>query len=66
MVTTYKAGKQMRVMVWAAFWGKGERSKLFVLERDFESKKHGYSANSYIEVLENRVLEYYHDDLIFM
>jgi len=66
MVTTYKAGKQMRVMVWAAFWGQGERSKLFVLERDFESKKHRYSANSYIEVLENRVLEHYHDDLIFM
>jgi transposase len=66
MVTTYKSGKQMRVMVWAAFWGQGERSKLFILERDFESKKHGYSANSYIEVLENRVLEHYHDDLVFM
>jgi hypothetical protein len=39
---------------------------LFVLERDFESKKHRYSANSYIEVLENRVLEYYHDNLVFM
>ena len=54
----------MRVMVWAAFWDKAERSKLFVLERDFESKNHGYSANSYIEVLEDRVLEHYHDDLI--
>jgi hypothetical protein len=52
IVTTYKAGKQMRVIVWAAFWGTGERSKLHVLERDFESKKHGYTANSYIEVLE--------------
>jgi hypothetical protein len=53
MVTTYKAGKQMWVMVWAAFWGQGERSKLFVLERNFKLKKHGYSANLYIEVLEN-------------
>lgn len=65
-VTTYKAGKQMRVMVWAAFWGKAERTKLYILERDFESKKHGYTANSYIDVLEARVLEHYHDDLVFM
>jgi hypothetical protein len=65
-VTTYKAGKQLRVMVWAAFWGDGERCKLFVLERDWESKKHGYSANSYLEVLEKRLLDFYHDDLIFM
>src|SRR5258706_5840313 len=66
MVTTYKAGKQMRVMVWGAFWGNGKRCPLFVLARDFESKKHGYSAQSYIEVLEARLLEYYRDDLIFM
>jgi hypothetical protein len=39
---------------------------LFILERDFESKKHRYSANSYIEVLENRVLEHYYDDLVFI
>jgi hypothetical protein len=39
---------------------------LFVLERDFESKKHRYSVNFYIEVLENRVLEHYYDDLVFM
>jgi hypothetical protein len=39
---------------------------LFILERDFKSKKHRYSANSYIEVLKNRVLEHYYDDLVFM
>jgi hypothetical protein len=66
MVTTYKNGKQLRVMVWAAFWGTGERCPLFILSRDFESAKHGYTANSYIEVLEARVLEYYRDGLIFM
>jgi hypothetical protein len=53
IVTTYKVGKQMRVMVWVAFWGREERSKLFVLERDFELKKHRYSTNFYIKVLEN-------------
>ena len=34
--------------------------------RDFESKKHEYSAKSYIEVLDARVREYYTNDLVFM
>jgi hypothetical protein len=45
MVTTYKTEKDMRVMLWAAFWSSG-RTNLHVMERDFESKKHGYSARS--------------------
>jgi hypothetical protein len=56
----------MRVMVWASFWGTGERFKLILLTRDFESKSHRYTANSYIEALEARVLEHYYDGLIFM
>jgi len=65
-VVTYKKGKGMRVMVSAAFWGEGERSDLLILERDFESKKHGYSANSYLTLLEDLVLPNYTDGLIFM
>lgn len=30
-------------MVWGCFWGDG-RCDLYVMDRDFESKKHGYSA----------------------
>jgi len=56
----------MRVMVSAAFWGDGERSDLLILERDFESKKNGYSANSYLALLEDLVLLNYTNDLIFM
>ena len=41
MITTYKAGKDIRVMVWGAFWGSG-RTALHIMERDLESKKHGY------------------------
>jgi hypothetical protein len=66
IVAPYMAGRQMRVMVWAAFWGNRKRCPLFILFRDFESKKHEYTANSYIEVLEARVLEHYYDGLIFM
>jgi hypothetical protein len=56
----------MCVMVWVASWGKGERSKLFVLEHDFKLKKYRYSANFYIKVLENWVLEHYYNNLIFI
>ena len=41
-------------MVWGCFWDTG-RLDLYVLDRDFELKKHGYSANSYLEVLEAQV-----------
>ena len=51
MVDTYKTGKDIKVMVWACFWGGG-RTSLYLMDRDFESKKHSYSANSYIEVLD--------------
>ena len=47
MIDTYKCGKDIRVMVWAAFWDDG-RTGAYIMDRDFESKKHGYSANSYI------------------
>ena len=66
MVITYKAGKQMRVMVWASFCGNAERCPLFILSRDFDSAKFGYTANSYLEVLEQRLLNYWYDGLIFM
>ena len=42
-----------------------KRTKLYIIDRDFESKKHGYSAQSYLEVLENN-LGFYTDELIFI
>ena len=56
----------MRVMVSTAFWGNGERSDLLILERDFESKKYRYSANSYLALLEDLVIPNYTNDLIFI
>ena len=50
MVITYKKGKDISVMVWAAIWwkdGKAHKSELYIPERDWESKKHGYTARSY-------------------
>jgi transposase len=65
MIQTYKKGKDVSVMVWASFWGSGI-SDLYLLERDFEAKKHGYSANSYIQVLDDNLLGIYEPGLIFM
>jgi hypothetical protein len=52
-------------MVWAAFWGNGNRTPLYIMERDFESKKGGFSANSYIEVLDAHA-QYMSDNTYFM
>ena len=65
MVQGFPKGKGVTVMVWAAFWGEG-RSDLYKLARDFEAKKHGYSANSYIEVLDDNLLGIWQPGLTFM
>jgi hypothetical protein len=36
------------------------------MDHDFESKKHGYSANSYIEVLDNNLPSCWSPGLVFM
>jgi hypothetical protein len=52
-----KTGKDICVMVWTCFWGgpMARRSELFVINRDSKSKRHGYSARSYIKVLEDQL-----------
>ena len=52
-------------MIWPAFWGQG-RSDLYKLARDFEFKKMGYSANSYLQILKDNLLGISNLDLIFM
>jgi transposase len=37
-----------------------------ILKRDFESKKHKYSANFYLALLEDLVVPNYTEDLIFI
>ena len=51
---TYGTNKNMKVMVWGAFWDNG-KSNLYIMDRDFKSAKHGYSTNSYLEVLDAKV-----------
>jgi hypothetical protein len=49
-----RTNKNMKIMVWGSFWDLG-RTNCYIMDRDFESKKHGYSANSYLEVCEAEV-----------
>ena len=65
MVETYTTGKNLRIMVWGMFWGAG-RSSLYIMDRDFESKKYGYTANSYIEVLDTQVARHHAEGLWFV
>ena len=69
MVITYAKGEDISVMVRGCFWSKNGvigRSDLYVLDRDFELKKHGYSARSYLDVLEDQMLRCWEPGLVFM
>lgn len=69
MITTYKKSKDISVMVWGCFWwadGEVKRSDLYIMDRDFASKKNGYSARSYLEVLNARLPSCWSPGLIFM
>ena len=55
-------------MVQGYFQGRiiGRRSKLYILNRDFESKKHSYFIKSYLEVLDNQIPKCQQPSLIFI
>ena len=65
MIQPYRKGKDVSIMVWACLWGM-ERSNLYALTRDLSSKREDYSAKSYLELLNDNLLEIYDPDLIFM
>ena len=64
-ITEMPNGKAFRIMIWGAFWGS-ERSDLYLLERDWESKKQGYSAASYIRILDHNLAGIWEPGLVFM
>ncbi len=57
--------KAFSIMIWEAFWGS-ERSNLYLLDRNFESKKHGYSAVFYIQILNHNLAGIWKSELVFM
>src|ERR1700740_3167756 len=52
-------------MVWAAIWGS-QRSDLIVMEQDATAKKDGYSATSYLKVLDETMSTCWQPGMIFM
>ena len=65
MIKAVPKGKNVCVMVWAGFWGAG-RSELNKMERDPGAKKNGYSADSYLKILDDNLLSIWEPGLIFM
>jgi transposase len=52
-------------MIWATIWGAGH-SGITYLEGDYESEKQGYTARSYIRVLEANLYSIWEPGLEFM
>jgi DDE superfamily endonuclease len=65
MIQPEKTRKDISIMVWGAIW-LGGRSDLIVMQRDEESPRGGYSANSYIKVLEEAMPTMFEPGLTFM
>ena len=65
MIQEQKKDKNVSVMIWTAFWG-AEQSDIYGLKQDFETKKQGYTVNSYIQILKDNLLEIWESGLIFM
>ena len=51
MIQIYSCRKDIRVIVQGCFQDI-RRTSLYLIDRDFKFKKHGYSTNSYIKVLD--------------
>ena len=65
MVQPYKKGKDISIMIWAAIWGGG-KSNIVVMQRDEASLQQGYSANSYLAVLDDEIPRCYESDILFI
>jgi transposase len=70
MITEKEKGNKMSQMVWGAIWitpnGRVGHSPLVIMERDFASKKNGYSGKSYTKTLEEGLLPQYLPGHIFV
>jgi transposase len=70
MIQEKEKSKRPSQMVWGAIWvtrnGRVGRSELVIMPRDPQSKRGGYSANSYMETLQKGLLPNYLPGQIFM
>ena len=65
MICPYKKGKDISVMIWGAIYRNG-RSDVVIMERDPAADKSGYTANSYLTVLNDQIPRTWQPEMIFM
>jgi transposase len=70
MITTISTSRKPAQMVWAAIWldkrKQPRRSKLVIMEHDFNTKKHGYLTKSYMKALNKDLLPHWRCSQLFM
>jgi transposase len=70
MVTQLSTARKPAQMVWAAVWlderGRPRRSDLIIMQRDPDAPHGGYSAQSYIQALQQGLLPHWRDSQLFM
>lgn len=70
MLTELSTARKPAQMVWAAIWlderGQPRRSDLIVMQRDLDAPHRGYSAQSYIQALQQGLLPHWRDFQLFM
>jgi hypothetical protein len=54
MIQPYKKRKDISVMIWGAIYSD-RRLDIVIMDRDPNLKKSGYTANSYIAVLNDQI-----------
>jgi len=59
-------GKGISVMVWVSFSGALGLGELVVINKDEDALRKGYSAASYLLILNNQIFKIYKPGLIFM
>jgi hypothetical protein len=65
MIQAYEKGKDISVMIWGAIYGDG-RSDVVIMDRDPDSERSGYTANSYTAVLDDQIPRIWEPGMIFM
>jgi hypothetical protein len=64
-VITYSKTRRISIMIWGAIFGD-DRAPLYEMNRDPETKRNGYSSQSYLETLEENLPQIAIRDRIFM
>jgi hypothetical protein len=65
MIQPYVKGKDISVMIWGAIHGDG-RSAVVIMDRDPDSEKSGYTANSYLTILNDQMPRVWEPGMTFM